>query len=242
MNDLVITPPTHTKQRFLESIVALVRRDAYGRGFQGKKRYEYVEEDGEIDAKLLRDHLSGVQPIGVFPILPGGDTTSILIFDLDDKKDIVPWDEMRRIGLMVAAELRLVGINAFGFRSGGGRGIHLWCLWDKPQSAKLLRVVATRVLERIGFKIGSKSVDEKQIDLYPGENVDDDGYGKLIALPFSRRSVMLDDDLQPIRRHAPLVYQRAARGPGGTRSVAGKGTPVDRVGGAEGGVKRPSGQ
>ena len=143
----------------------------------------------------IRDHLTGKQTIGIYPLLPD-ETCQFLAADFDKKSwmaDAAAFAEAcRRFGVPVAVE-----------RSRSGNGAHAWMFFDRPVRAldarKLGCGLLTRAMEK-RHQIGLDSYDR----LFPSQDtMPKGGFGNLIALPLQKlsrnlgNSVFLDESFHP---------------------------------------------
>jgi len=144
----------------------------------------------------LNAHLSGGRSVGLAPITPGQSTTRAALFDLDDHSGRMGWD-----ATLEAAKALRRAIDAHSpklkprlFRSSGGKGIHIYLLWEQPQDAYSVRECLKGILADAGFTSGTKGLQYKEIEVFPKQNdVKLDGVGSMWILPFSRESLPLDE-------------------------------------------------
>lgn len=135
----------------------------------------------ETDASI---HLLGLHKLGMYPIARGESTTRVAVFDFDDKDGTVGWTEMVRTALAVMNRSREKGLAPVPFRSSGGRGIHLWFIWEHPQDARSVRVLMRSILADVGFTAGTKGVANKQVEIFPAQDsIAPDGTGNPIFIP-----------------------------------------------------------
>src|SRR6267154_2717083 len=143
----------------------------------------------------IRNHLTGKQTIGVYPLLPD-ETCWFLALDFDKKS----W--MADAGSFLATWRRFQ-VPAAVERSRSGNGAHIWVFFDRPVLAADARrlgcALLTRTMEK-RHEIGLDSYDR----LFPSQDtLPKGGFGNLIALPLQKRpreqgnSVFLDDLFQP---------------------------------------------
>jgi superfamily II DNA or RNA helicase len=143
----------------------------------------------------VRDHLTGKQTIGIYPLLPD-ESCWFLALDFDKKSwvaDVVAF----------AATCRRFQVPAAVERSRSGNGAHIWLFFDRPVLATNARqlgsALLTRTLEK-RHELGMDSYDR----LFPSQDtLPKGGFGNLIALPLQKRpreqgnSAFLDDLFQP---------------------------------------------
>lgn len=155
----------------------------------------------------LKRHLNGGQPRGVCPIKAGESTTRVALFDLDSHKGETPWEEMVAIADTLRKALESYGYLPVVFRSSGGRGIHIFLIWDEPQDAYSVRQSLRAVLERLGLKDGAKGVAQGEIEIFPKQDaVPEDGFGNQFILPLAGASAPMEPllDLEVMPREYAL--------------------------------------
>jgi len=143
----------------------------------------------------IRDHLTGKQTIGIYPLLPD-ESCHFLVVDFDKKSwtaDVTAFAGVcLRFKVPVAIE-----------RSRSGNGAHVWMFFDRPVRAidarKLGCALLTRAMER-RHELGFDSYDR----LFPSQDtMPKGGFGNLIALPLQKlprkqgNSVFLDESFHP---------------------------------------------
>lgn len=179
----------------LEPIVSRVRTDVTAvktdRGMAWAKGEALTQE-------RLKRHLNGGPARGVCPIKAGESTTMVALFDLDSHRGQTPWNEMVAAAEACREEAVLAyGIDLIPFRSSGGNGIHLFAVWDEPQDAYSVRQAMAHILDRAGFKNGTKGVAAGEIEVFPKQDaVPLDGFGNQFILPLAGKSEPLDPDLE----------------------------------------------
>lgn len=160
----------------------------------------WVKQDGKFShtrrpltaAKLLH-HVNSGPAYGAAQIEPGAKTTLIALLDLDSHKGETPWYEMQGVALTIMAAAAMFGLHAIPFRSSGGKGLHLYFLWDLPQDAYSVRYGLRQVLKHCGYDDGVAGVSRNEIEVFPKQNtVPADGFGNMFVLPLAGLSVPLD--------------------------------------------------
>lgn len=155
----------------------------------------------------LLAHLNGGTARGVCPIKAGERTTMVGLFDLDSHGGQSTWEEMAAAAEAVCGALERAGCYPVSFRSSGGRGIHIYVIWDAPQDAYSVRVFLKTVLESVGFKNGTAGVHEKKIEVFPKQSFVAPGkLGSQFFLPLAGKSELLEPLLgfEPVGRDAAL--------------------------------------
>lgn len=185
--------------------------DAYGTKFPMPKGWQCPTRRDDNDLPLtpavLAKALAGGNPVGLYTLAAGGNTTRHAVLDFDDHEKELEWATMVDAAAPVIESLRKHG-NPFALRSGGGHGIHVRLIWDKPQQAAGVRAMLTDVLAAYDLSPGDGGVAKAEVEIFPKQpDVPEGGYGNLVAAPFTGASVPLDDDLQPMEGldHAALL-------------------------------------
>ena len=182
---------------FLKPILERARMDIHAvKGANGRVS---CMKERLVRGKVMH-HLNGGAAVGVYGVLEGQDTCRLSVIDLDDHvRGVgggddsggtgVGWSEMVRLarGIMEAAELE--GVICHPFRSRGGRGIHLFAIWDQPQDCYSVRQFWEKVVDVVGLKPGTSGVANGKVEIFPKQNKVAVGkIGSQVWLPFSGRS------------------------------------------------------
>jgi hypothetical protein len=147
----------------------------------------------KLTPDLLLAHVVGGLARGVCPIKAGESTTRLALLDLDSHKGETPWEDMAAAAEKVATAMEEFGLRAIPFRSSGGKGIHLFALWDEPQDVYSVRACLWAVLASVGFKDGCSGVKRGEIEVFPKQNaVPLDGCGSQFILPLAGKSEPLN--------------------------------------------------
>ncbi len=185
--------------RALHPITSRVRTDVTAIKLSDGSRWT----DEPLTEVALVRHLTTGPARGVCPIREGESVTMLALLDYDSHGGETPWSEMVAVVTRHIDLLALEGYRAVPFRSSGGRGIHLYLLWDEPQDAYSVRQALSDVLAMDGFKNGAKGVAQKQVEVFPKQDEVGLGeYGNQFILPLAGKSVPLDPlfDLAPMER------------------------------------------
>lgn len=190
----------------LTPLLARVRTDATAvKNAQGQQAWTREP----INTFRLERHLNGGPARGVCPIKAGESTTMVALLDLDSHKGEVSWPEMIEVAKGVCFALELHGLEPIPWRSSGGRGIHIFILWDEPQDAYSVRHMLQGVLDQLGYTNGTGGVLKKQIEVFPKQNeVPSDGFGNQFVLPLAGLSAPIVPSLGWVvaaREYAPKV-------------------------------------
>lgn len=142
-----------------------------------------------FDELKLSEHVAGTNAYGLCPIAPGTDTTRVGMLDFDSHGGETPWEEMLATAEVVADSLRASGYAPILFRSSGGKGVHLYLVFDAPQDAYSLRCMLRATLEGCGLTPGTKGVHAHEVEIFPKQDsVPADGFGSMFVLPFTRNA------------------------------------------------------
>jgi hypothetical protein len=190
----------------LEPLTSRVRTDAtYAKAatWHGWRRQEALTPERIIE------HLNGGPARGCCPIKAGESTTRVGLYDLDSHKGETPWADMTVVAETLIAALERRGMHPIPFRSSGGKGIHLFLIWDEPQDAYSVRRFMADVLTEIGYANGTSGVSKKQIEIFPKQDAVASGrFGNQFILPLAGTglSVPLDRSrgLAPLPREAAI--------------------------------------
>lgn len=151
-------------------------------------------------------HVKGGTPRGVCPIDEDSDTTRVALLDLDSHKGESTWAQMAEAAGTISAALEEAGAYVIPWRSSGGRGIHLYMIWDDPQDAYSVREWIFEALGTVGFKNGAKGVHVQQVEVFPKQDrVAPGEFGNQFILPLAGKSV----PLEPLLGYAPLARRDA---------------------------------
>lgn len=191
----------------MEPILSRVRRDVSAiKNPDGN--YAWTSEP--LTDQRLRQHLTGGSARGVAPMNPGESTTRLALLDFDSHRGETKWGDMTDVASKVIDALAEAGYSGIPFRSTGGRGIHVYLIWDQPQDAHSVRHELERVIGRLGFKPGTNGVAQKQIEIFPKQDeVRVGGYGNQFILPLAGKSEPLDHlfGLMPMGQDYALLMQ-----------------------------------
>lgn len=148
-----------------------------------------------LTRERLAQHLNGGPARGVCPIRKGEAVTSVAVLDFDDHDKTLPWATMSlAVGRVVDALNFAWGARCALWRSGGGRGVHLYLMWDAPQDAHSVRQWLAGVLASVGLRPGTGGVSAAQVEFFPKQaevGATDKDWGSQFILPGSRASVPL---------------------------------------------------
>lgn len=155
----------------------------------------WADKGTALDATRINEHIAGVTGCGVGFITPGQSTTRIALLDLDDHKGDTSPDVMVATASDLCVRLSAIGLRPTAFKSSGGRGLHLWLLWDSPQDAHSVRHALQSVLHAAGICEGTGGVSAGQVEIFPKQSsVEIGSDGNLAMLPLWNKSVPMVDD------------------------------------------------
>ncbi len=182
----------------LGPILDRVRRDVcWKKTDDGPRRVD----EALTDARLAQ-HVNGGPAYGAAPIRPGESVTLLGVLDFDSHKGDTSWPDMQAAAARVARALQEQGGAPVAFRSSGGHGIHLYCLWAAPQDAYSVRMWLRAALAAAGLAPGTKGVAGGEVEVFPKQDAvgtEKKRFGNMFILPLAGASVPLDpfdlDDL-----------------------------------------------
>lgn len=173
----------------LEPIISRVRTDATA----AKTERGMIWTREALTEVRIKRHLEGGTPRGVCPIKAGESITRLALFDLDSHRGQTPWPEMVATAARLVDALEGIGCWPVAFRSSGGRGIHIFVVWDQDQDAYSVRQRMKQVLLDCGLRDGAKGVAQGQIEVFPKQDeVSAEGFGNQFILPLSGQSAPLE--------------------------------------------------
>jgi len=173
----------------LAPLTSRVRRDVTAVKRGGRQSWT----DEPLTKLRLAQHLNGGPARGVCPIKPGESVTMVGLYDLDSHGGATSWDRMAVTGAALVDQLVLAwGCTPICFRSSGGRGIHVYLIWDAPQSARNVRRWMAGVLADMGLKSGTRGVELGEVEVFPKQDrVPESGFGNQFILPLAGASELL---------------------------------------------------
>lgn len=173
----------------LAPLTRRVRRDVTAVKRHGKQSWT----DEPLTKLRLAQHLNGGPARGVCPILPGTSVTLVGLFDLDSHGGVTSWDAMAVTGAALVDVLSLAwGCSPLAFRSSGGRGIHVYLVWDEAQQARDVRRWMAGILESLGLRSGTRGLVAGEVEIFPKQDkVPENGFGNQFILPLSGASELL---------------------------------------------------
>jgi len=176
--------------RSLAPLTSRVRTDVTARKLHGAQSWTHER----LSFERLWEHVSGKGPArGVSQIPAGESTTRVAVIDFDSHGGETSWADMSAVVLRVADTLELVhDMHPTLWRSSGGRGVHLYLIWDEPQDAWSVREFLREVVESCGLRAGTKGVGAGEVEVFPKQNeVGSEGFGNQVVLPLAGESVPL---------------------------------------------------
>jgi hypothetical protein len=155
-----------------------------------------VHVDEPLTDEHIAGHLGGLGRRGACPMAPGESTTRLALLDFDSHKGETSWEDMIETATSVRSALQEQGLEPVPFVSSGGRGLHLFMLWNEPQDAFSVREALARALGKCGLSNGTAGVGLGQVEIFPKQNrVPVGGCGSMFVLPMAMSSVPLDPEL-----------------------------------------------
>jgi hypothetical protein len=195
---LVADDSTRALAKGLLPLVSRVRTDATARRTpEGRQTWT----SDVLDSEALARHLNGGPARGVSFIKPGEAVTMVAVLDFDSHDGACYWAQMSEAVGRVVDVLELSwGMSPVLFRSGGGRGVHLYLVWEAAQDCYSVRAWLAEVLGACGLSVGTGGVAAGECEIFPKrDSVAPGKYGNQVILPLSRESVPLElDNEEPL--------------------------------------------
>ena len=187
-----MTPPYTELAAALSAITRRVRTDITAVK-RADGRQAWTTEP--LTPERMARHLNGGPARGVCPIKAGESVTLVGLLDFDSHGGETSWPEMASAAALVMDTLVFMGAAPIAFKSSGGRGVHVYCLWDDPQDAYSVRTFLGAALEDSGLRPGVKGVARGEVEVFPKQDsVPADGNGSQFILPLAGASVPLECD------------------------------------------------
>lgn len=185
----------------IDVVLPRVRQDTYGRRVistndKGECKANYYKQNGQISIAGLYEHFQTDHSLGYYPIAEGDTSVGTATLDFDnhaaDGNQPLPFTKICAAAISVYWLLEGDGLAPFPTLSGGGQGIHLILVFNKPVPAKRVRDYLRDVLTKSGLNEGTGGVAASEVEIFPKQyQVKKGGYGNLICLPYARNSVPL---------------------------------------------------
>lgn len=157
-----------------------------------------------ITSSKIKRHLNGGPAVGAAHILPGQSVTMVATLDMDSHGGETPLEDMLTEAARICEVLEARGMQPVTFLSTGGRGVHIYLIWDTPQDARSVRQFLSSVLAECGYTSGTSGVSNKQIEIFPKQDsIPHGGFGNMVVLPLAGKSVPLD----PLLDYAPATRE-----------------------------------
>ncbi len=187
--------------RALEPILSRVRSDV-----SAVKAQKGISSTSQpINEKALKLHLSGLIARGAYLMKPGTDTTRIAILDLDSHDGKTTWATMIKVARRLRRALKENGLRPIPFRSSGGKGIHLYLIWNKPQDARSVRAYLKEILEELGLKSGTGGIAKEEVEIFPKQDLVETGkLGNMVFLPLFNKSLPLESKTLEVLTHEDI--------------------------------------
>ena len=191
----MVTIPYEALAAALQPLITRVRTDVTAVKRADGSRWT----DEPLTPERLARHLNGGPARGVCPIKAGESVTLVGLLDFDSHGGETNWATMSDVVARVVDALELAwGMSPILFRSSGGRGVHLYLLWDEPQDAYSVREFLREVLGACGLRDGAGGVAAGQVEVFPRQSsVPVGGFGNQAVLPLAGKSMplALEEDL-----------------------------------------------
>ncbi len=147
--------------------------------------------DKPIDKEVIRNHLFGNIPIGIYPMLDD-ETCYFLAFDFDDKKNE---NDIKEDVLAFTNICNKYNVPISIERSRSGHGIHAWIFFKNNIKALTARKMGSLLLSKtmeIRDNLKITSFDR----MFPNQDtMPKGGYGNLIMLPFQNEAMKYNNTI-----------------------------------------------
>jgi len=158
-----------------------------------------------LDDRIIYDHLSGKQVIGLYPLLTDN-TCHLLVADFDK-------NDWQKAIVAIAKACKKFNVPHAIERSRSGNGAHLWIFFSELVSAKDARLLGFGLLDK-AMEIHPDLSFESYDRLFPNQDLmPEGGFGNLIALPLQYQarkrgnSQFVDMKLEPFRDQWAFLAQ-----------------------------------
>jgi len=180
--------------QWVHDLAARMDQSAFAR-FTGKANPKYVAVDAPLSREVIERHLSksNAEPIAAYVLSHREENKGqVIVFDFDDHAGTCK--NMEQLVATFCAMLSKKKISYTVVQSGGGKGYHVWLVFDSPKRKDLLRDGAKKLLTAFEFEgrtftEGTGGADQGQIEIFP--KGDGTGGKNAIALPLARKSVLV---------------------------------------------------
>lgn len=174
----------------LQPLVERVRTDVTAVKRDGRQAWTR----DPLTVERLARHLNGGPARGVCPVREGESVTLVGLLDFDSHGGETDWAAMSAAVARVVDVLELAwGMEPVLFRSSGGRGVHLFLLWDDPQDCYSVREFLGDVLRSVGLRPGTKGVVHGEVEVFPRQDlVPVGGFGNQFVMPLAGASMPLE--------------------------------------------------
>jgi hypothetical protein len=159
----------------------------------GKPKPKYLPADTPLTREVIERHLSDEQPIAAYALShPAENKGHVIVFDFDDHAGT--FKGMEQLVATFCDMLVKKRIPYTVVQSGGGKGYHIWLVFETPRRKDQLRDGAKKLLasfefEGRAFTEGTDGVEQGKIEIFP--KGDGAGGKNAIALPLARKSVLV---------------------------------------------------
>ena len=198
----------HEKQALATALYPLLARGRTDARGTKSKTGKPFKEDKPLDMAALLHHVNGGPPYGVYPIKPGEKVCMLACLDLDNHRGKSTPEEMADAAFKISAEARTRGLDPHTWRSGGGKGIHIYFVWRDPQDARSVRLLLKDILKSCGYADGAGGVADHEVEVFPKQDrVALGAYGNYFFIPGAGQSDPLDDlTLEGLGKSAIVGY------------------------------------
>lgn len=159
-----------TKKLALFRELFVSRADVFAVASEEKPGYQCIRK--KLVDRVLEGHLAGKFSVGSYVVLPGKNLARILCFDIDQNRKRTVKRIAEQVAYFVPRENVVV-------EKTGGRGWHVWLLFDSWLPAATIKTFGKRIVT--DANPGSK------VEIFPkGAEVEARGFGTLVRLPLGK--------------------------------------------------------
>lgn len=139
---------------------------------------------GALPDGALAHHLNGGPRYGVPFVRPGDGTAMAGMIDVDDHDGSAGWGLVSTTAAALMERAESMGVVLHPYRSGGGKGVNLWAVWEQPQQADAIKWALEWAVKACGLAVGARGVASGQVEVFPKQgSVAAGEVGNCAALP-----------------------------------------------------------
>jgi KaiC/GvpD/RAD55 family RecA-like ATPase len=132
----------------------------------------------------------------------------VALLDMDSHGGETSWEAMLETAKRIKGALAHYGLYVTAWKSSGGRGIHLYLIWDVPQDARSVRVALRDALTSCHLKPGTKGVAAGEVEVFPKQDrVPEGRFGSMFILPMGggTKSALISEEPWKVSLPVPVA-------------------------------------